>query len=37
MSLEEVVAARPTAPFDAEWGTSIIGGDLFAALVYRGA
>jgi glyoxylase-like metal-dependent hydrolase (beta-lactamase superfamily II) len=37
MSLEEVVAARPTAPFDARWGTSIIGGDLFAALVYRGA
>lgn len=35
-SLEQVQAAKPTAAFDAKWGQSIISGDLFTALVYRG-
>jgi glyoxylase-like metal-dependent hydrolase (beta-lactamase superfamily II) len=36
MSLEEVRAARPTREFDAKWGTSVINGDLFTQLVFRG-
>jgi glyoxylase-like metal-dependent hydrolase (beta-lactamase superfamily II) len=35
-SLAEVQAAQPTAAFDAKWGQSIISGNLFTALVYRG-
>jgi glyoxylase-like metal-dependent hydrolase (beta-lactamase superfamily II) len=35
-SVDEVVAARPTARYDAKWGTSVINGALFTALVYRG-
>ncbi|MBS0332734.1 MAG: MBL fold metallo-hydrolase [Proteobacteria bacterium] len=35
-SLAEVQAARPTAAFDDKWGRSIISGQLFTALVYRG-
>lgn len=35
-SLAEVQGAKPTADYDAKWGRSIIGGDLFTALVYRG-
>jgi hypothetical protein len=35
-TLDEVQAARPTADFDAKWGRSIISGELFTALVYRG-
>jgi hypothetical protein len=36
MSLEEVRAARPTREFDAKWGTSVVSGDLFTQLVFRG-
>ena len=36
-TLEQVQAARPTADFDAKWGRSVISGELFTALVYRGA
>jgi len=35
-TLEQVQAAKPTAAFDDKWGRSIISGDLFTALVYRG-
>jgi cyclase len=33
-SLQEVVAAKPTADFDAEWGKGMLGPDLFVTLVY---
>lgn len=33
---EEVVAAKPTADFDAAWGGWLIGPDFFARLVYKG-
>jgi glyoxylase-like metal-dependent hydrolase (beta-lactamase superfamily II) len=35
-SLEQVLAAKPTASYDAKWGNSVINGALFTALVYRG-
>lgn len=35
-SLAQVQAAHPTADFDAHWGRSVISGELFTALVYRG-
>jgi hypothetical protein len=35
-SVEEVVAAKPSAAYDAKWGKSVINGALFTALVYRG-
>jgi hypothetical protein len=35
-SLEEVVAAKPTAAFDPRWGTSLVRGTLFTRLVYAG-
>lgn len=35
-SLAQVIAARPTADYDAKWGTMVIGGALFTELVYRG-
>jgi hypothetical protein len=35
-SLQQVIAAKPTAPFDARWGQAIISPDLFTTLVYRG-
>jgi glyoxylase-like metal-dependent hydrolase (beta-lactamase superfamily II) len=35
-SLDEVLAAHPTADLDARWGQSVIDGHLFTALVYRG-
>lgn len=35
-SLAEVQAAKPTADYDGQWGRSIINGELFTALVYRG-
>ncbi len=31
----EVVAAKPTAPFDAKWGNGFLKADQFAALAYR--
>jgi glyoxylase-like metal-dependent hydrolase (beta-lactamase superfamily II) len=36
LSLEHIQATRPTASYDARWGQSIISGNLFTALVYRG-
>ena len=35
-SRDEVVAAKPTADYDAKWGGFVINGDLFAKLVYAG-
>lgn len=35
-SIDQVVAAHPTAPFDARWGRGVISGALFTRLVYRG-
>jgi glyoxylase-like metal-dependent hydrolase (beta-lactamase superfamily II) len=36
LSLKEVVAARPTASFDAKWGDFPMDGKAFAALVFAG-
>jgi glyoxylase-like metal-dependent hydrolase (beta-lactamase superfamily II) len=36
-TMDQVIAAKPTAGYDAKWGTSVINGALFTALVYRGA
>jgi glyoxylase-like metal-dependent hydrolase (beta-lactamase superfamily II) len=35
-TLEQVIAAKPTASFDAKWGQAIINPTLFTTLVYRG-
>ncbi|MGJ5084412.1 MBL fold metallo-hydrolase [Bradyrhizobium sp. HKCCYLRH1065] len=35
-SLEEIVAARPTAPFDAAWGQFVISPAFFTKLVHEG-
>ncbi len=35
-SLDEIIAAKPTAPFDAKWGQFVIGPDFFARLVHEG-
>jgi glyoxylase-like metal-dependent hydrolase (beta-lactamase superfamily II) len=35
-SLEEVVAAKPTAAFDAKWGQFLIAPAFFTSLVYQG-
>ena len=32
--VEEVVAAKPTADLDAEWGKGNVTGDFFTTLVY---
>lgn len=36
-SLDEIVAAKPTAAYDSKWATSFITGDVFTKLVYDGA
>src|SRR5436305_5643269 len=36
-SLEEAIAAKPTAAYDSKWATSFITGDVFTKLVYIGA
>ncbi len=36
MSLDEAIAAKPTAAFDAKWGQFVIGPALFTRLVYEG-
>lgn len=36
LSVEQVIAARPTADFDEVWGKAIISPELFTRLVYRG-
>ena len=35
-SLDEIVAAKPTAPYDAKWGGFFINGEFFTKLVYKG-
>ena len=35
-SLAEIVAAKPTAAYDAKWGTGFINGEFFTKLVYKG-
>jgi glyoxylase-like metal-dependent hydrolase (beta-lactamase superfamily II) len=35
-SLEDAIAAKPTATFDAKWGQFVITPDLFTRLVYQG-
>jgi glyoxylase-like metal-dependent hydrolase (beta-lactamase superfamily II) len=35
-SIEETVAAKPTAEFDGKWGNFVISPDLFTRLVYAG-
>lgn len=36
MSREQIIAARPTAQFDAKWGQFVIDGAFFTRLVYDG-
>jgi hypothetical protein len=35
-SLEAIVIAKPSAPYDAKWGTSLINPARFIALAYHG-
>jgi hypothetical protein len=35
-SLDEVLAAKPTANYDAKWGGFVIDGNFFTKLVYAG-
>lgn len=35
-TLDQIIAAHPTARFDAKWGKNIISPELFTRLVYRG-
>ncbi|ARP82343.1 MBL fold metallo-hydrolase [Bordetella genomosp. 8] len=35
-SLDEIVAAKPTAAFDAKWGNFVFNGDQFTKMVYAG-
>jgi glyoxylase-like metal-dependent hydrolase (beta-lactamase superfamily II) len=35
-SLDEIVAAKPTAAFDAKWGNFVFNGDQFIRMVYAG-
>jgi glyoxylase-like metal-dependent hydrolase (beta-lactamase superfamily II) len=35
-TLDETVAAKPTAAYDAKWGTFFINGEFFTKLVYKG-
>ena len=35
-SLNEIVAAKPTAAHDAKWGTGFVNGEFFTKLVYKG-
>lgn len=36
-SVDEVVAARPTAPYDTRWGNGIVSAKTFIRDVYRAA
>jgi glyoxylase-like metal-dependent hydrolase (beta-lactamase superfamily II) len=36
LTLEQTIAAKPTAAFDAKWGQAVISPTLFTTLVYRG-
>src|SRR5262249_36401855 len=35
-SLEEILAAKPTAAYDAKWGRLFLNGDFFTKLVFKG-
>jgi glyoxylase-like metal-dependent hydrolase (beta-lactamase superfamily II) len=35
-SLDEIVTAKPTAAYDAKWGTGFVNGEFFTKLVYEG-
>src|SRR4029077_1552091 len=35
-SLNEIVAAKPTAAYDAKWGRGFVNGEVFTKLVYKG-
>jgi hypothetical protein len=35
-SLDEIIAAKPTASFDAKWGQFVIGPAFFTKLVFEG-
>jgi hypothetical protein len=35
-SLEDIIAAKPTAAFDDKWGRFVIGSEFFTKLVYEG-
>ena len=35
-SLDEIIAAKPTAAYDAKWATSFITGDVFTKLIHAG-
>jgi hypothetical protein len=35
-SLDDAIAAKPTATFDAKWGQFVINPDFFTRLVYHG-
>jgi len=35
-SLNEIVAAKPTAAYDSKWGTGFVNGEFFTKLVYKG-
>ena len=35
-SLNEIVAAKATAAYDAKWGKGFVNGDFFTKLVYAG-
>jgi len=35
-TIDQIIAAKPTADFDAKWGQMIISPELFTRLVYRG-
>ncbi len=35
-SLDEIIAAKPTAAFDAKWGNFVFNGDQFTRMVYAG-
>jgi len=35
-SVDEIVATKPAAPYDAKWGTGFINGDFFTKLVSKG-
>lgn len=36
LTVDQVIAARPTRDLDGRWGRSVIDGDLFTRVVYRG-
>ncbi len=35
-SLNEIVAAKPTAAYDAKWGKGFVNGEFFTKLIYKG-